>query len=374
MNTSFLPLTATVAIVCPAFANATPAVAESREELLAGYLALFTKNLQLLEGIQDKSQFLKAQSEINDLLTKLQATDAKLEADVPVKSTEKMNKAWEDMFKLMREKRPAVLELNARLSKVNYFDSEKLLDSAGQLLKDVNMVRVRDLIEAVDPFVMGYFTKPQEEKAGEILKKEAELIDLTKDFGAIPGKIGFYSELFKKNPQKLAEWFADAKDMPVLSRQVFLTALTLADTEEAKKEAKAIISMDPSSEHMVKNIDQELLSPKSLEKTDNPAALDLAWGAFFASGDPDYIHSLVRCAVRPDRKDDEDVTRAAARWSLKAIGKNHARVKELADAYLKTRSKEEQEIFTRENPKKDSLEYSPSQSGAKTEDGAPVTS
>lgn len=381
MNIRLILLAAATAVISPLHADATPPAdtaapaaekkqdSPKREVLMTQYLDLFSQNMKLLEGIQDGSQLDKAKPELKALSQKLHAVDAQLQI-APVGSLEAMDKVWNEMFHYLREKRDAVLKLNSRLASKNYFDSEELMDSSELLVKDVDMIRIKDLVSEVDPFYMSYYKNPQPEKIGELMKKDAELIDLTKDLGSLPGKVGFYMEVFKRNPKLVPQWIKEVSNFPPLARQVYLTSLSLVDTPEAKEEVKKYLEHDPLALHMAKNMDKDLRTPKDLDKTENPSALDMAWGSFFGSGDPEYVQAIIRCAVRPKMaaKNTVDVTQQAARWSVKTIGKSNADVKKIADNYLKTRSKEEQENFMKENKQKDDASYSSSVSGTSNEE------
>lgn len=380
MNIRLILLAVAVAVTSPAPADTAPPAdaaalsaekkqdSPKREVLMTQYLDLFSQNMKLLEGIQDGAQLDKATPELKALSQKLHAVDAQLQT-APIGSMEAMDKVWNKMFLYLREKRNTVLKLNSRLASKNYFDSEELMDSAELLVKDVDMIRIKDLVSEVDPFYMSYYKNPQPEKIGELMKKDAELIDLTKDLGSLPGKVGFYMEVFKRNPKLVPQWIKEVSNFPPLARQVYLTSLSLVDSPEAKEEVKKYLEHDPLALHMAKNMDKDLRTPKDLDKTENPSALDMAWGAYFGSGDPEYVQAITRCAIRPKMaaKNAVDVTQQAARWSVKAIGKSNADVKKIADDYLKTRSKEEQENFMKENKQKDDASYSSSVSGTSNE-------
>lgn len=352
-----IPLLAAISIVSPAFSlHAEPVKKEEKtcEEMCADYLTAFKKQVQLAEGVKDEASADKALPAMRKLLLEMKTLDSKMRKSKPV-SQELMKKNMEAYLKYMRDIRERVLRMDEQVARDDYYGFEEIEEVFSQMRHDVNQVRLRELSGEVQEFTMNYYSKPQPGKVSEFMKKEKELLALSSNPGMQASSIGFYSEIFKKNPDRLEGWVKEISAFPGIARATLITALWQANTPEAIKELREYAKWDFLFTAKANNPNEGLHKLKELQNTKDPAELDMAWGAFFASGDKGYIESLVRCAVRPmpeDLKDEEDICSDAARWSLKAMAAQDNKVKAILDAAVKKLSPEQKKTFEAQ-PEKD---------------------
>lgn len=58
----------------------------------------------------------------------------------------------------------------------------------------------------------------------------------------------------------------------------------------------------------------------------NPVYLDMIWSSFFDTGDVSYLDRLILATDSNKKTVDEILIYSAARWSLKAVAKDHKKV------------------------------------------------
>ena len=69
----------------------------------------------------------------------------------------------------------------------------------------------------------------------------------------------------------------------------------------------------------------------------------MCWGAFFATGDAVYALPVIRCAAKPSKDNEINMSQQAARmsqqaarWSLKSLCPRHKKLQEIKDNFYKT--------------------------------------
>lgn len=108
---------------------------------------------------------------------------------------------------------------------------------------------------------------------------------------------GFLAEIFARNPDKVEVWMALVEGLDQDRQQVFL---------EAKKHAqnpKAVVGSVPPS----------------------PSHNDWMWGAYFASGDTEYLDGIIATLPHSAHRESQEVflAGATARWSLASNAQQH---------------------------------------------------
>ena len=141
--------------------------------------------------------------------------------------------------------------------------------------------------------------------------------------------IGFFSEVFASNKDKLPKWTERIKHTSGNTKEVLDLALTYAQDPER------LLRYDPDNE--------------------KPAFNDICWGAFFASGKEVYLDAILkRLAFLSERTSMmRYVTAGSAQWSLASNARQHPLVKKyLGEALAKAQPEMRQAI-------KDTLERDP---------------
>ena len=144
---------------------------------------------------------------------------------------------------------------------------------------------------------------------------------------------------------QLAQWLKFVETLPGKDQPVFLIALHWADTQRTQEALRTIATQDSSRATYAQKLLQ--VPVPVLDQLTNPSAeeLDMCWGAFFATGDPVYVLSVMRCAVKPAKANVIDMSQQAARWSLKALCRTHAKVRDIKDTFYKTASPDERQVL-----------------------------
>ena len=190
----------------------------------------------------------------------------------------------------------------------------------------------------LDEMLQGYYRNPQPENIPEMLRlfdsvaKTLNMEEMAKVEAPI---IGFFSEVFRANPDKLDAWDKLINGLSSKSlRRYLVGALCYADTDEARKVFKrhlgwssfAIRQRYGNGEHVVRILKWERFTP---------GALDMCWGAFMASGNREYVKKVMECALRVPEDNVIDVTAGAARWSMLANADRHPIVAEVMNSLIK---------------------------------------
>jgi hypothetical protein len=196
--------------------------------------------------------------------------------------------------------------------------------------------------QAKDDWIQGYYQRPSPERFEAEVKKLQAAGALQKEEALAPAA-AFFSRLFAAaEPPMLAKWLKFIDSLPAADQTVFLISLRWADTPETQDALQKRASGKTENAKRARSL-LDSKAPK-LDKISSPATgeLDMCWGAFFATGDPVYALIVIRCAVQPEKSGEIDMSREAARWSLKSICKSHAKLREIKDNFRKTATPAEQ--------------------------------
>ena len=192
-----------------------------------------------------------------------------------------------------------------------------------------------------DSWMQEYYQHPQPERFEAEVKKLQASGALRNEGGMAP-VAAFFSRLFQSAPPaQLAQWLKLIKALPDADQQVFLVALRWGGTRETQDALRAIASgKGKTSTYAGKLLDS---NAPVLDKISNPTPeeLDLCWGAFFATGSPEYALPVIRCATKPTKDREFDLSQAAARWSLKSLCNTHKKLRDIKDSFYKTALPEE---------------------------------
>ncbi len=196
-----------------------------------------------------------------------------------------------------------------------------------------------------DSWMQGYYQHPQPERFKAEVKK-LQVSGTLQNEGAMPPTAAFFSRLFQSAPpEQLSQWLKFIGGLPEAEQQVFLVALRWASTRETKNALRTVAS----KKGKLATYACKLLDSKApvLDKISDPAPeeLDMCWGAFFATGDSAYALPIIRCAVKPAKKNVIDMSQGAAQWSLKSLCSTHPKLRNIKDTFYKTASPEERKAL-----------------------------
>jgi hypothetical protein len=150
--------------------------------------------------------------------------------------------------------------------------------------------------EGIDAFTQTYYQHPRPDRIPTLIDA-LNSTGLLQKPSAIPPYVGFFSEVFSGNPDKLPQWQAlidkqDAHIKAALERAVALS------------KAGGVLTLRGHSAELN----------------------DMYWGAFFASGDSSFTKKLVDQLRYCDERNDLQLfmTGISAKWSLASNAQSHA--------------------------------------------------
>lgn len=142
--------------------------------------------------------------------------------------------------------------------------------------------------------------------------------------------IGFLSAVFAQNPDKVAAWMAAFRDLPVAHRRIVASALWYSGLPGGAEELRAMARNSDAA--LRGEIDRMIAqSAPSVRDTvvQSESSLNLHWGAFLASGEPQHIVSVLTALGS-----SEPGLSSAARFALAEKAAAHQRVYEICQAQL----------------------------------------
>ena len=153
--------------------------------------------------------------------------------------------------------------------------------------------------EDVRAFVESYYLQPCADRIPDLIRILSSSEALVHSLGPVRG---FFSEVFAANPQRLAEWVAIINNEPADTRLALEGALTWSNTGGVLRLHEPFQQMN-----------------------------DVYWGAFFASGNPEYVKKILGLVPFAAERHDFDrwQTGASARWSLATKARQHALVRSI---------------------------------------------
>ncbi|HEX4962025.1 MAG TPA: hypothetical protein VF173_14400 [Thermoanaerobaculia bacterium] len=268
-------------------------------------------------------------------------------------------------LKISGDKPPAVIRLYLAFTYYQLGQFAKVIPQADEYLKaDPNSEMVKiikerseaalrgerkpktfDLQQTKDDKAAGpssfllYYVKPRPDVIPSLLA------DLQKDGSLTPEHMtaaGFLSQVFHDNPDRLKGWAPAFWQLDAASRAYVWRALWLANVPQAKAILEDATHKEKGS--AAESVTQLLASPAQplLElPVDSGKALDLLWGAFFATGRQDFVAKIIDClpwSLQAGKADKLKVAIGrAAEWSLRETAGRDPHVLEICKAELARR-------------------------------------
>ncbi|MDX2321634.1 MAG: hypothetical protein QNK26_13690 [Moritella sp.] len=160
---------------------------------------------------------------------------------------------------------------------------------------------------------------------------------------------GFYSEVFRANPDRLLGWIQEIDSLLPSAKQLFIGALWLSNSPEAKKYVEKIrtsiaSNWEPITQDMIEGEPLDLATYYPQHPTDN----DMLLGAFFATGKPKYLTNIIAASTNYNNREDFMVfmTAATAKWALASIAQEHNIVYTTLEAHLDSYHGDERAIIS----------------------------
>lgn len=158
----------------------------------------------------------------------------------------------------------------------------------------------------------GYYLDPRPDHIDRAIR-ELATSGILEDENAFPPMVAFLTEVFSANRGELEGWKETIAVQDEAAREVLLFAVALSDNP------KGILTWEQQA----------------------PYWNDMLWGAYFASGDTEYLQQIIEnTQLAQERRDlNRYLTGASAKWSLSSNLRNHLRVKQYVEASLAQSSK-----------------------------------
>lgn len=185
--------------------------------------------------------------------------------------------------------------------------------------------------EASVHWMMSYYRDPTPERFVAEVRSMMKT-GLLKDEDAQPPVAAFLSQVMADNPAKVPKWLEELSNLNEQQRTLLWTAAWYSRTEEARAFFK--------KQGLQAYLDHE--APRILGmEVNNPAALDMLWGCFYATGDEEPIRRIISAfdlskhagaleRYKSSKKSEQDKKEAsldatfqAARWSLESNCRQH---------------------------------------------------
>jgi len=170
--------------------------------------------------------------------------------------------------------------------------------------------------EDLDRFMNKYYLQPRPERiAGAMaMLTTSGVLQIPEAAGAITG---FFSEVFLTTPSRMSEWKSVIDKQPGFAKSVLDSAVSWS-------KAGGVLQLPGRS----------------------PQMNDFYWGAFFASGNPQYVKKLLELAAFATERDDFNVWMigATAKWSLASNSRQHALVHSILEEEKRISDKGKQEL------------------------------
>ncbi len=193
---------------------------------------------------------------------------------------------------------------------------------------------------AVAEWMTEYYHNPKPNLVPSALKVLEEDGILSANPGAQAPFAGFLSILFHDNPLQTEAWLNQSDKYAGELKRTIWMGLWLSDTDIGKKHLSEMLkgAHGTDLEYLKILTENAPFNLKTMNPND-PGQLDMLWGAFTASGNPQYVKRIISVLPLLDQRDDpmKFTMAASAKWSLKSNALKHPLVlqvckKELASA------------------------------------------
>jgi hypothetical protein len=200
------------------------------------------------------------------------------------------------------------------------------------LATTIGIAKDRASPEHLEEWLSHYYVEPHPEEVPSALRAITEQGLFEKDSVQAPLS-GFFTEVFRANPDKIAAWIKPYLGVP--NRHIIYSALWIANSEQSRAALESLAGAAKPEE--AKRLRGLLSSPPptiaSME-IDSPASLDYLWGAFMATGADAPVVRVIDQMKRANTKGNvgEMLIGGAAEWSVSANARQHTKVLQIVRA------------------------------------------
>jgi len=170
----------------------------------------------------------------------------------------------------------------------------------------------------VSAFMQEYYLRPQPQLIAGFIDTLHPTGYLEKET-AIPPLVAFFSEVFAANPERLSQWQVRIQKQDEQTQAALERAVSLS-------KAGGVLKLEGHSAQLN----------------------DMYWGAFFASGNPDYLRRLVDQLHYVDERNDFSrfMTGVSAEWSLASNAQSHILVRSTLETAKINSDRRTQELIS----------------------------
>jgi TonB family protein len=170
----------------------------------------------------------------------------------------------------------------------------------------------------VSAFMQEYYLRPQPELIAGFIDALHPTGYLEKET-AIPPLVAFFSEVFAANPERLSQWQVRIQKQDEQTQAALERAVSLS-------KAGGVLKLEGHSAQLN----------------------DMYWGAFFATGNPDYLSRLVGQLHYVDERNDFSLfmTGVSAEWSLASNAQSHILVRSTLETAKINSDRRTQELIS----------------------------
>ncbi len=184
----------------------------------------------------------------------------------------------------------------------------------------------------LDNWITYYYMHPQPDDIPARVREMAALGLFRKQTDDAP-MVAFLAEVFRQNPNRIAEWFESLHNTSPDVRSAIIRAAWESNT----KEGTAVLNALGTQKERDFALQVRKQKPIDLAKDqiDSPAFLDMLWATFFASGKAWPVERIIGVlswkvpAEGAANRTGVILIIAAARWSLSSNAFQHRRVYEI---------------------------------------------
>jgi len=185
--------------------------------------------------------------------------------------------------------------------------------------------------EDVDDWMINYYRKPQPGQVSAALETLQRHQVFVTHRSAEALFAGFLAIVFRDNSQQALSWAEHSDSYSKELRRTVWLALWLSNIRWAHHHLsrRAQDATGEDLDYLQILLNNEPFNLRQL-KPANPSHLDMLWGAFFASGESQYVKRIISALTFLDQRRDpfKYATAASAKWSLKSRSLHDAKVLE----------------------------------------------
>jgi hypothetical protein len=199
--------------------------------------------------------------------------------------------------------------------------------------------------EELDRWMAYYYADPRPDEVATALRAIENQGLFEKDSVQAPLS-GFFAEIFRTNPDRVAEWIKPYRGVP--NRHIIYSALWMADSVQSKAALESLAkAASPDEAKRLKELISSAPPTAASMELDSPASLDYLWGSFMASGSDAPVLRLIDQMKRANTRGNisESLIGGAAQWSVSANARQHSKVLQIATAKAATADPETKRIL-----------------------------